>query len=33
LGGYSLFLPGRYAALTRGPELHHFGYVQTTLRF
>ena len=33
LGGYSLFLPGRFAALTRGPELHHFGYVQTTLRF
>ncbi|MFQ5776565.1 MAG: alginate export family protein [Terriglobia bacterium] len=33
LAGYSLFLPGRFAIRTRGPETHHFGYVQTTLSF
>ncbi len=33
LGGYSLFLPGRFAAITRGPEPHHFAYIQTTVRF
>lgn len=33
LGGYSLFLPGRFAVVTRGPEPHHFGYIQTTVRF
>ncbi len=33
LGGYSAFFPGTFARNTRGSELHHFGYVQTTLRF
>jgi len=33
LGGYSLFLPGRFAAITRGPKPHHFAYIQTTVRF
>ncbi|HXE74548.1 MAG TPA: alginate export family protein [Candidatus Xenobia bacterium] len=33
LGGYSLFLPGRFAVTTRGPEPNHFGYIQTTIRF
>jgi len=33
LGGYSLFLPGRFAERTRGPEPHHFAYIQTTVRF
>lgn len=33
LGGFSLFLPGRFAATTRGPEPHRFAYVQTTVRF
>jgi len=33
LVGYSLFLPGAFAERTRGPETHHFGYVQTTVRF
>jgi hypothetical protein len=33
LAGYSLFLPGRFATVTRGPEPHHFGYLQTTIRF
>ncbi len=33
LAGYSLFLPGRFAAITRGPEPHHFAYIQTTVRF
>lgn len=33
LAGYSIFLPGRFASRTRGPESHHFGYLQTTLRF
>jgi hypothetical protein len=33
LGGYSLFLPGRFSATTRGPEPNHFGYIQTTIRF
>ena len=32
-GGYSIFLPGRFAIRTRGPETHHFAYLQTTLRF
>lgn len=33
LAGYSVFLPGRFATRTRGPETHHFGYLQTTVRF
>jgi hypothetical protein len=33
LAGYSFFLPGRFAARTRGPETHHFGYIMPTLRF
>lgn len=33
LGGYSVFLPGRFAIRTRGPETHHFGYLQTSVRF
>ncbi|MFQ5737726.1 MAG: alginate export family protein [Acidobacteriota bacterium] len=33
LAGYSIFLPGRFTARTRGPETHHFGYIQTTVRF
>ncbi|MDA2913381.1 alginate export family protein [Acidobacteriia bacterium AH_259_A11_L15] len=33
MAGYSVFLPGRFAARTRGPETHHFGYIQTMLRF
>lgn len=33
LGGYSLFLPGRFAMLTRGPEPQHFAYLQTTVSF
>ncbi len=33
MGGYSVFFPGAFAERTRGPQTHHFGYVQTTLRF
>jgi hypothetical protein len=33
LAGYSFFLPGRFAETTRGPETHHFGYLQTTVKF
>ncbi len=33
LAGYSVFVPGRFAVRTRGPELHHFGYIQTALGF
>ncbi|MGH9779300.1 MAG: alginate export family protein [Candidatus Acidiferrales bacterium] len=33
LAGYSFFLPGRFAETTRGPETHHFGYIQTTVKF
>jgi hypothetical protein len=33
LAGYSVFLPGGFAIRTRGPETHHFGYIQTTVRF
>jgi hypothetical protein len=33
LTGYSIFPPGRFAVLTRGPATHHFGYIQTTVRF
>ena len=33
MGGYSILLPGAFARRTRGPENHHFGYLQTTLRF
>lgn len=33
LTGYSVFLPGAFARRTRGPEIHHFGYIQTTVRF
>ncbi len=32
LSGYSVFLPGVFARRTRGPETHHFAYIQTTLR-
>jgi hypothetical protein len=32
LAGYSVFLPGRFARHTRGPETHHFAYIQTTLQ-
>lgn len=33
LGGYSVFLPGHFAIRTRGPETHHFAYIQTTVRY
>ncbi len=33
LAGYSVFLPGAFAERTRGPQTHHFGYIQTTVRF
>lgn len=33
LAGYSAFLPGAFAIRTRGPETHHFGYLQTTVQF
>lgn len=33
LAGHSIFLPGRFAVRTRGPETHHFGYIQTTVQF
>lgn len=33
LAGYSVFLPGRFAARTRGPATHHFGYLQTLVHF
>ena len=33
LAGYSVFLPGRFAVRTRGPDTHHFAYLQTTVRF
>ena len=33
LAGYSVFLPGAFAERTRGPETHHFGYIQTAVRF
>jgi hypothetical protein len=33
LAGYSVFLPGAFAERTRGPQTHHFGYLQTTVRF
>jgi hypothetical protein len=33
LAGYSFFLPGRFAARTRGPETSQFGYIMPTLRF
>lgn len=31
--GYSVFIPGTFARATRGPELHHFGYLMTSARF
>lgn len=31
--GYALFVPGPFTRATRGPELHHFGYIQTWLGF
>lgn len=31
--GYTVFIPGTFARATRGPELHHFGYIQTWLGF
>ena len=31
--GYSLFVPGAFARATRGPELHHFAYLQTWFGF
>ena len=33
LAGYSAFIPGRFALNTRGPETHHFAYIQTTFQF
>lgn len=33
LAGYSAFIPGRFAIRTRGPETHHFAYIQTTIQF
>lgn len=33
LAGYSVFFPGDFAARTRGPETHRFGYIQTMVRF
>lgn len=32
LAGYSALLPGRFAIRTRGPETHHFAYIQTTIQ-
>ncbi len=33
LAGYSVFLPGRFAVRTRGPDTHSFAYIQTSLKF
>jgi hypothetical protein len=33
LAGYSLFLPGRFARLTRTSDLSHFSYIQTRINF
>jgi len=33
LGGYSLFIPGRFARLTRSSDLSHFSYIQTRISF
>lgn len=33
LGGYSLFLPGRFARSTRSSDLSHFSYIQTRINF
>ncbi len=33
LAGYSVFLPGRFAKLTRGADLSHFSYIQTLIKF
>jgi alginate export protein len=32
LAGYSAFIPGRFAIHARGPEVHHFAYIQTTIQ-
>ena len=33
MGGYSVFFPGAFAKATRGPETHHWGFVQTVVSF
>lgn len=33
LGGYSLFIPGRFARLTRSSDLSHFSYIETRISF
>lgn len=33
MAGYSAFIPGRFASQNRGPETHHFSYIQTTVQF
>ncbi|MBI1749378.1 MAG: alginate export family protein [Acidobacteria bacterium] len=33
LGGFSVFVPGRFAERTRGSETHKWGYIQTLVRF
>lgn len=33
MAGYSLFLPGRFAKLTRTSDLSHFSYIQTRINF
>lgn len=33
LAGYSFFLPGRFAKLTRTSDISHFSYIQTLIRF
>jgi Alginate export len=33
LTGYSLFMPGRFAKLTRSSEFSHFSYIQTRINF
>jgi hypothetical protein len=33
LAGYCALVPGRFAIHNRGPETHHFAYVQTTFQF
>jgi hypothetical protein len=33
MAGYSAFIPGRFASQNRGPETHHFAYIQTTVQF
>jgi hypothetical protein len=33
MAGYSFFSPGGFVKRTRGSENHHFGYIQTIVRF